>query len=101
MSGVPGMVGTPRTGTGIDWAVARAVHTSGGMLGLLELSEYMGGVPRATLSRAVRRLELRGVVTVVRDQVDRRRITIRPGAVSASMVPRPNIASHQAQVDAS
>jgi hypothetical protein len=89
----------PRSGTGVDWLVARVVHQAGRRVGFAELADLCGELPKATLSRALRRLEARDVVRVGVDPSDRRLRVIAPGDVRPDAVPAPDLSSARAQVE--
>jgi hypothetical protein len=82
-----------RDDQGIDWLVARKAH----MLGRVTFSglrQSLDGMPKSTLSRCLRRLELRGVVHVLVDPDDRRARIIIPGDISPDTVPIPSLVTH-------
>lgn len=89
---------SPRKGMGVDWLVATVLHEQSTSVGLAELAELCGDVPKSTVCRAIHRLEARGVADVSVDPVDRRLRIIRPGTVPASAVERPGLMSATAQV---
>ena len=86
-----------RLGQGCDRHIATVVHLNN-PIDFADLCDLAGGIPKATVSRCLRRLERLGVVVVLINPHDKRLRIVEAGINAPSSLPQPDTRTAQAVI---